>query len=148
MFVSYWIKQCSTVLEKLLNVLSLSSELNVVAFFFDQRKLPTGHSHPLVCTQKQWQISHSPLLLAVFEQAAVQQQESCPASKNLLSELLSLSTRKLCMVIFLLSFVKGSKSASGYGPGGPYLPADLYQGVHIRSRIWTGESNSRGVQIR
>ena len=39
-----------------------------------QRKRPTGHSHPLVRTQKQWQISHSPLLLAVFEQAAVQQQ--------------------------------------------------------------------------
>ena len=50
---------------------------NVDAFFLDQRKRPTGHSHPLVRTQKQWQIGHSPLVLAVFEQAAVQQQESC-----------------------------------------------------------------------
>ena len=28
----------------------------------------------------------------------------------------------------LLSFVKGSKSASGYGPGGPYPLADLDRG--------------------
>ena len=58
------------------------------------------------------------------------------------------------MVMFLLSFVKGSKSAeggksasgngprgsksaSGYGPGGPYPLPDLDRG-----------SNSRGVQIR
>ena len=46
--------------------------------------------------------------------------------------------------MFSLSFVKGSKSAEG----GPYPPADLDRGVHIRLRIWTGGSKSRGVQIR
>ena len=59
------------------------------------------------------------------------------------------------MVMFLLSFVKGSKSAEG-GPhpladidrGGPNPLADMDRGVHIRQRIWTGGSNSRGVQIR
>ena len=45
-------------------------------------------------------------------------------SKNLLSELLSLSTRKLCMVMFLLNFVKGSKSAEG----GPNPLADIDRG--------------------
>ena len=57
--------------------------------------------------------------------------------------------------MFLLSFVKGSKSAEG-GPhpladidrGGPNPLADMDRGVHIRQRIWTGGSNSRGVQIR
>ena len=49
------------------------------------------------------------------------------------------------MVMFLLSFVKGSKSAEGGGknpladmdPGGPNLLADMDRG-----------SNSRGVQIQ
>ena len=48
------------------------------------------------------------------------------------------STRKLCMVMFLLNFVKGSKSAEG-GPnpladmdrGGPNPLADLDQGVQF-----------------
>ena len=47
-------------------------------------------------------------------------------SKNLLSEL-SLSTRKLCMVMFLLSFVKGSKSAEG----SPNPLADMDRGVQF-----------------
>ena len=58
------------------------------------------------------------------------------------------------MVMFLLSFVKGSKSAEGgpnpladMDPGGPNPLADMDRVVHIR-RIWTGGSNSRGVQIR
>ena len=57
--------------------------------------------------------------------------------------------------MFLMSFVKGSKirgegskSASGYGRGGPNPLADMDRGVHIRYPIWTGGSNSRGVQIR
>ena len=48
------------------------------------------------------------------------------------------------MVLFLLSFVKGSKSAEG----GPNPLADMDREVYIRERIWTGGSNSRGVQIR
>ena len=36
------------------------------------------------------------------------------------------------MVMFLLSFVKGSKSASGYGPGAPYPLADLDRGSNSR----------------
>ena len=44
----------------------------------------------------------------------------------------------------------GSKSANGFGRGGgrgPYPPADLDRGFHIRQRIWTGGSKSR-IQIR
>ena len=42
--------------------------------------------------------------------------------------------------MFLLSFFKGSKSAEG----GKNPLADMDLRVHIRKRIWTGGSNSRG----
>ena len=43
-------------------------------------------------------------------------------------------------MMFALSSVGGSKSAEG----SPYPPADLDRGAHIRQRIWTGGSKSRG----
>ena len=50
--------------------------------------------------------------------------------------------------MFPLSFVGGSKSASGFGTGGKYPLVDLDRGVHICLRIWPGGFKSSGVQIR
>ena len=57
------------------------------------------------------------------------------------------------MVMFLLSFVKGSKSAEGgknpladMEPGGPNPLADMDRGIHIRDiiKLWTLK-RSRGL---
>ena len=59
--------------------------------------------------------------------------------------------RKLCMVLFLLSFVKGSKSAEGgtnpladMDPGGPNPLADMHRG----GGPYPLADLDRGVQIR